>query len=177
MAQNGAALDNAADGHRPLSHRVLATRTYWVAHLNHDGKGTGAFSRGIREAIRSLAEGEAWEMPSFHVFESYATIDHIALVLRAQRRVKDVFLVGSFTHAECRVVGPCEDARLRELVPFAKRTGQMEQPSRKRFRSLAAARRAAIAEMARAHLGGLGNGLHRDADDAPAERQHEITNG
>lgn len=186
MARNGASLDDAAGGHRPLGHRVLATRTYWVAHLNHHGKGATGFSRDIREAIRSLAEGDAWEMPAFYVFESYATIDHIALILRAQRRIKDVFLIGSFTHAQCRIVGPCEDARIRELVPFARRTGQMPQPFPDRFRNLAAARRAIIAEIARAHLGELAEGHGSETDDparpATAEgrlagRRREITTG
>lgn len=109
-----------------LGFRVLEVRTFWVSHLTNEGRGAAQVSRRIRNTIRELAEGPVLEAPSFYVFESFATIDQIAMELRFQRRVKDGFLIGSFTHSECRFVGFCDDTAILDLVPFAKRTGPVE---------------------------------------------------
>lgn len=137
---------------RRLGFRVLNTRTYWVSYLTNEGKGAQKVARGIRDTVRTLAEQGVWETPSFYVFNSYATIDHIATLLRLQRRVKDVFLIGSFTHAECRIVGACEDLSIYDLVPFAKRAGEIERKAKKsiKFRNLVAGRRQIIAQLAKA---------------------------
>ena len=111
-----------------LGFRVLEMRTYWVSHLNSEGDGDSRVSRRIRNAIRALAEGRVLETPSLYVFDSFATIDHIAMELRFQRRVKDGFIIGSFTHSECRFVGACDETAIQDLVPYAKRAGP-GQPS------------------------------------------------
>jgi hypothetical protein len=108
------------DAARAIHFRILEPRTFWISHVKGSDKGWQQVQSGVRELIESLAEGEVWETPSFFVFASFATIDHIALMLRSRSRVKDVFLVGSFTHAECRVVGACDDPAIFDLVPFAK---------------------------------------------------------
>lgn len=118
-----------------LGFRVLEMRTFWVSHLTTDGN--SIISRGLSKAIRTLAEGEVLETPSFYVFQSFATIDRIAFELRWVRRIKDGFLVGSFTHSECRIVGPCDDILIADLVPYAKRLGQgapNAKPTRRRTR-------------------------------------------
>ena len=111
-----------------LGFRVLETRTFWVSHLTSEGNHTSRVARRIRHTIRSLAEGSILETPALYVFNSFATIDHIATELRFQRRVKDGFVIGSFTHSECRFVGWCDDATIRDLVPYAKRAGPAENP-------------------------------------------------
>jgi hypothetical protein len=155
MDQDLTALERATGSKlQRLGFRVLDTRTYWVSHLTNEGKGARKVSRGIRETVRILAEQQAWETSSFYVFDSYASIDHIATMLRLQRRVRDVFLIGSFTHAECRIVGPCEDLLIYDLVPFAKRAGLIERNAKKsaQFKNLVAGRRRIIAQLAKARL-------------------------
>ena len=109
-----------------LNCRVLEARTYWVCHLTSNGRRLSRTSLQIYDEIQSLAEGEVWEeAPAFYVFKSFVTIDHIAFVLRAVRRVKDTLVVGSFTHAECRIIGPYKDRRIFDLVPYAKGSGEL----------------------------------------------------
>ena len=120
--QNQAHFATPTGGEPSVSFRVLDTRTFWVSHLTSDGKRKSRTSREISSAIASLADGAVWnEGPSFYVFRSYATIGHIAYILRMQRRVKDILVVGSFTHAECRIVGPYQDPQIFDLLPFAKK--------------------------------------------------------
>lgn len=122
MDQNQTPFTAPAGGKPGVSFRVLDTRTFWVSHLTSDGKRKSRTSREIASAIASLADGSVWnEAPSFYVFRSYATISHIACILRMQRRVKDILVVGSFTHSECRIVGPYQDPQIFELLPFAKK--------------------------------------------------------
>lgn len=125
------------DPARAIHFRILEPRTFWISHVKGNDKGWSQVQPGVRELIESLAEGEVWQAPSFYVFASFATIDHIALMLRSRSRVKDVFLVGSFTHAECRVVGACDDPAIFDLVPFAKRAygAKPEQAQRRRARA------------------------------------------
>jgi hypothetical protein len=119
MDQTNGASEDRINGTRSLAHRVLDTRTYWVSHLTNGGPRKSRVSRKIEEAIASLADGPIWhERPTFYVFRSYATIGHIAWTLRTEARLRDVLVVGSFTHAECRIVGPCQDPLLFDLVPF-----------------------------------------------------------
>jgi hypothetical protein len=100
-----------------LAWRVLDARTYWVSHP----AGSRRASDSIGKAIRSLAHGPVWEQaPTLYVFNSYATIDYIAWCIKALRKVKDTILIGSFTHQECRILGPDRGSRIFDLVPFAR---------------------------------------------------------
>ena len=112
----------AAQLRHKLGFRVLEMRTFWVSHLTNEGKGASQVSRRIRNTIRALAEGRVLETPALYVFESFATIDQIATELRFQRRGKDGFLIGSFTHPECRFVGFCDHAVITDLVPLGQRS-------------------------------------------------------
>lgn len=109
------------EARQAIHFRILESRTFWVSHVNGADKTWQQVQPGIRDLIDSLAEGEIWESRSLYIFNSFATIDHIALMLGSRVRVKDAFVVGSFTHAECRVVGSCDDKAFFDLVPFAKR--------------------------------------------------------
>jgi hypothetical protein len=129
--RTGDAADGAAGG---LNFRVLEPRTFWVSYLSHNGKDDRQILRGVRETIRSLAIGRVWGTSTLRIFESHATIDHIALMLRFDRKVRDVLLIGSFTHAECRVVGQCEDPAIFDLVPFARPAEPAEIRPRRRKR-------------------------------------------
>jgi hypothetical protein len=112
-----------------LGWRVLDARTYWVTRLTADGGQARRRTGSISKAIRTLAEGPVWEQgPTLYVFKSYATIDYIAWCLRSLRRVKDTILIGSFTHQECRILGPCRDPHIFDLVSFARSTISRPSP-------------------------------------------------
>lgn len=112
--------ENSGSWHH-LGWRVLDARTYWVCHPIDDQPRLRRPSGSIGKTIRSLAEGQVWEAPpTLYVFKSYATIDYIAWCLKSLRKVKDTILIGSFTHKECRIVGPCRDPHIFDLVSFAK---------------------------------------------------------
>jgi hypothetical protein len=121
MDQQHRSFEADAGSWHHLGWRVLDARTYWVSHLTDGKSRSRRASDSIGTAIRSLAQGEVWERPpTLHVFSSYATIDYIAWCLKSLRKVKDTLLIGSFTHQECRILGPARDSRIFDLVPFAK---------------------------------------------------------
>lgn len=121
MDQQHRSFEASAGSWHHLGWRVLDARTYWVSHLTTGGSRSRRVAESIGRTIRSLAQGRTWEQPpTLYVFDSFATIDYIAWCLRSQRKVKDTLLIGSFTHQECRVLGPSRDSRIFELVPFAK---------------------------------------------------------